>query len=54
MAAAAGIEPGALADTVEVARALAGELYLLLDQVDEYFVYHDAAQRHCGEPSPSS
>ena len=40
IAAAAGIEPGPLAETVEVAAALHGEIYLLLDQVEEYFVYH--------------
>ena len=37
---AAGIERGPLGETIEVAGALHGELYLLLDQVEQYFVYH--------------
>ena len=38
----AGIEAGELVDTVE--RAQAGhDVYLILDQAEEYFTYHDAA-----------
>jgi WD40 repeat protein len=37
---AAGIEHAPLGETIEVACALHGELYLLLDQVEQYFVYH--------------
>jgi WD40 repeat protein len=40
VASAASIEAGSLADTIEVAVAEHYELYLLLDQVEEYFVYH--------------
>jgi WD40 repeat protein len=40
IAAAAGVEPGALADTIELAAALHGHVYLLLDQVEAYFVHH--------------
>jgi WD40 repeat protein len=40
VAAAASIEPGPLADTIEIAAAEHKEIYLLLDQVEEYFVYH--------------
>ncbi len=35
---AAGIEPGSLGETLEVACALHGEVYLVLDQLEEYFV----------------
>jgi WD40 repeat protein len=37
---AAGVERAPLGETIEVAGALHGELYLLLDQVEQYFVYH--------------
>jgi WD40 repeat protein len=40
VAAAASIDPGSLSDTIEVAAAEHQEIYLLLDQVEEYFVYH--------------
>ena len=42
LAHAAGVEPAAsLADTIEACSAVVGgEVYLLLDQVDEYFLYH--------------
>ena len=40
VAAAAAIEPGPLSDTIEIAAAEHHEIYLLLDQVEEYFVYH--------------
>ena len=40
VAAAASIEPGPLTDTIEIAAAEHTEIYLLLDQVEEYFVYH--------------
>jgi WD40 repeat protein len=43
VAAAAGIEAGSLSETIEVAAALHGDVYLLLDQVEEYFVYHGGA-----------
>ena len=35
IAAAAGIEPGPLSETVEIAAVRFGEIYLLLDQVEE-------------------
>ena len=40
VAAAASVGPGSLSDTVEVAASEHREIYLLLDQVEEYFVYH--------------
>ena len=40
---AADIEPGALLDTVERAQA-ARDVYLILDQAEEYFTYHDSAR----------
>jgi WD40 repeat protein len=40
IAAAAGIEPAPLSETIDVAAALHREIYVLLDQVEEYFVYH--------------
>ena len=40
VAGAASIEPAALAETIEIAAAEHREIYLLLDQVEEYFVYH--------------
>ena len=42
LADAVGVEPApSLADTIEACSAVAGgEVYLLLDQVDEYFLYH--------------
>ena len=40
IAEAAGIGRAPLGETIEVACALHGELYLLLDQVEQYFVYH--------------
>ncbi|MGZ4352888.1 MAG: WD40 repeat domain-containing protein [Gaiellaceae bacterium] len=40
VAAAAGVEAEGLGEAVELACALHGELYLVLDQVEEYFVYH--------------
>jgi WD40 repeat protein len=40
VATAASIEPGPLSDTIEVAAAEHREIYLLLDQIEEYFVYH--------------
>ena len=45
VAAAVSMEPGSLSDTIEVAAAQHREIYLLLDQLEEYFVYHggDAA-----------
>lgn len=42
VAAAAGVEAQSLGEAVELACALHGELYLVLDQVEEYFVYHGA------------
>src|SRR5262249_25224978 len=42
IAAAAGIETGSLPETVEVAAALRGDVYLLLHQLEAYFVYHGA------------
>ncbi|HEY6032374.1 MAG TPA: hypothetical protein VIU44_17525, partial [Gaiellaceae bacterium] len=42
VAAAAGVEAPGLGEAVELACALHGELYLVLDQVEEYFVYHGA------------
>lgn len=42
VATAASIEPGTLTDTIEVAAAEHREIYLLLDQIEEYFVYHGA------------
>jgi len=40
VAGAASIEPGPLSDTIEVAASEHREIYLLLDQIEEYFVYH--------------
>jgi WD40 repeat protein len=40
IAGAASIDPGSLSDTIEIAAAEHSEIYLLLDQVEEYFVYH--------------
>ena len=40
MAAAASIEAASLSDTIEIAALEHQEIYLLLDQVEEYFVYH--------------
>jgi WD40 repeat protein len=37
---AAAIEPGPVSDMIEVAAAEHREVYLLLDQIEEYFVYH--------------
>jgi WD40 repeat protein len=42
IAAGVGLEPGTLSETVEVAAALRGDVYLLLDQLEAYFVYHGA------------
>jgi WD40 repeat protein len=42
IAAAVGVERGPLPETVEVAAALRGDVYLLLDQLEAYFVYHGA------------
>ena len=36
----ASISPRSLSDTIEIAAAEHYEIYLLLDQVEEYFVYH--------------
>src|SRR5262249_34689833 len=44
IAGAVGIEPGPLSETIEVACALHHEVYLLLDQVEEHFVYHGGDQ----------
>src|SRR5437773_5619696 len=38
IATAANVEPASLADTVEVAAALHGDVYLLFDQLEAYFV----------------
>ena len=43
VAGAAGIERGALLDTVERAQA-DRDVYLILDQAEEYFTYHDSAR----------
>ena len=40
VASAASIDPRSLSDTIEIAAADHQEIYLLLDQVEEYFVYH--------------
>ena len=40
VAGAASIDPVSLSDTIEIAAAEHSEIYLLLDQVEEYFVYH--------------
>ncbi len=40
VAAAASIEDGSLSDTIEIAASEHQEIYLLLDQVEEYFVYY--------------
>ena len=40
VAAAASIEDASLSDTIEIAASEHQEIYLLLDQVEEYFVYH--------------
>jgi WD40 repeat protein len=40
IAAAAGLEVGSLLDTVDLATSLHDELYVVLDQLEEYFVYH--------------
>ena len=42
IAGAAGVEPGLLVDTVELAAALHGHVYVLLDQLEAYFVHHGA------------
>src|SRR5262249_26010778 len=42
IAAAVGIDRGSLSETVELAAALRGDVYLLLDQLEAYFVYHGA------------
>src|SRR5439155_96311 len=42
VATAAGVEASGLPETAEFATALRGELYLILDQIEEYFVYHGA------------
>jgi hypothetical protein len=42
IAAAVGVERAPLSETVEVAAALRGDVYLLLDQLEAYFVYHGA------------
>jgi WD40 repeat protein len=37
----AGVEPtGSIVDTIALVAALKGELYLVLDQLEEYFLYH--------------
>ena len=45
VATAASIEPALASDTIESPRPSTAEIYLLLDQLEEYFVYHggDAA-----------
>ncbi len=51
LAAAAGVEPGTLVDVVERAQA-ERPVYLVLDQSEEYFVYHgddDAFERELAE-----
>jgi WD40 repeat protein len=42
VSAAVGIEPASLSATVETAAALRGDVFLLLDQLEAYFVYHGA------------
>jgi WD40 repeat protein len=42
IAAAAGVEPGLFVETVELAAALHGHLYVILDQLEAYFVHHGA------------
>jgi WD40 repeat protein len=42
IAAASHVEPTSLSDTAELAAALHGDVYLLLDQLEAYFVYHGA------------
>ena len=39
----AGAEPASLVDTVDAVAARHEELYLVLDQLEEYFVYHGAS-----------
>lgn len=40
LAHAAGVEAGTLLDTIRSAEALHGDVYLVLDQAEEYFLYH--------------
>ena len=40
VALASATDARSLPDTIEIAAAEHGEIYLLLDQVEEYFVYH--------------
>src|SRR5262249_39248726 len=43
IAASAGVARGSLPDTVELSAAVHGDTYLLLDQLEAYFVYHAPA-----------
>jgi WD40 repeat protein len=40
IAAASGIEPRSLSETIDLASARHGDVFVLLDQVEEYFTYH--------------
>ncbi len=40
IAAASGIEPRSLSETLDLASARHGDVFVLLDQVEEYFTYH--------------
>ncbi len=40
IAAEAGVEQGSLGDTIRAAEDVHGDLYLVLDQAEEYFLYH--------------
>jgi WD40 repeat protein len=42
IATAVHVQPASLSETVEVAAALRGDVYLLFDQLEAYFVYHGA------------